>query len=87
MPNYKSPLNRAFDADTENANWVSLLSVAIVVQAVHDYQKVSKVGQMSIEGCVVTPAKLQSFFRSKWCENLLQNTDYDGDWIMERIRV
>lgn len=79
----KCPYSPLVIADASDADGVDMLAVAIIMQAVRDYQLLERTGRNFIG--VENKAALLSFFDSRWCSCLLQRTDYDPDWIKARL--
>ena len=70
-----------------NADWVDLLASAIILQAVRDYRHLESTGRKQIaDGVVCTKETLLAWFDSRWCANLLQRTDFEPQWIKDRLQ-
>ena len=68
------------------------LAVAVVIQAIQDWRIYSDFeanGKWESSRPVLSGVnleELESFFLSRWCEDLLSKTDLNGDWILRRLK-
>ena len=68
------------------------LAIAVVIQAIQDWRVYSdfetsgkwESSRPALSG--VSLEELESFFLSRWCEDLLSRTDLNGDWILRRLK-
>ena len=68
------------------------LAVAVIIQAIQDWRLFSEVyspggstrSRFDLAG--VSLEEIESFFLSRWCEDLLSKTDLNGDWILRRLK-
>ena len=65
------------------------LALAIVTRAVYDYKILLFLGvdryTFKDKEKAITKKELEKFFRSKWCDFLLQNMDFTGLDILTRL--
>ena len=61
------------------------LNIAIIAQAVDDYKKI--VAGLQEETCNCNLREIESFFKSDWCENLLQNTNYNPTDLLNLVHA
>ena len=68
------------------------LAVAVIIQAIQDWRLFSEVyspggstrSRFDLAG--VSLEEIESFFLSRWCEDLLSKTNLNGDWILRRLK-
>ena len=67
-----------------NATGIECLAVAIFDQTARDLRREGK-DTLEHNGCIISIAEIEAFFKSAWCEDLLVNTSYTPEEIRARI--